>query len=41
MMIREHGLKKALVMLAFITPFAIAVGGAVSWVLRALNIQFQ
>ena len=40
MMIREHGMKKALVMLAFITPFAIAVGGVVSWVLRALNITF-
>ncbi len=40
MMIREHGVKKAMLMLAFITPFAIAVGGAVSWVLRALNIHF-
>jgi ferrous iron transport protein B len=40
MMIREHGVKKAMLMLAFITPFAIAVGGAVSWVLRTLNITF-
>ncbi len=40
MMIREHGVKKAMYMLAFITPFAIAVGGAVSWILRALNIHF-
>ena len=40
MMIREHGMKKAMLMLAFITPFAIAVGGAVSWILRTLNITF-
>jgi ferrous iron transport protein B len=40
MMIREHGMKKAMIMLAFITPFAIAVGGAVSWILRTLNITF-
>ncbi len=40
MIIREQGLKKALIILAFITPFAIVVGGVVSWVLRALNIQF-
>ncbi len=40
MMIREHGVKKAMIMLAFITPFAIAVGGAVSWILRALHITF-
>ncbi len=40
MMIREHGTKKAMIMLAFITPFAIAVGGAVSWILRALHITF-
>jgi ferrous iron transport protein B len=40
MIIREHGTKKALYILAFITPFAIAVGGAVSWILRALNIHF-
>jgi ferrous iron transport protein B len=40
MMIREHGVKKAMYMLAFITPFAIAVGGTVSWILRTLNIHF-
>lgn len=40
MIIREQGLKKALYILAFITPFAIAVGGVVGWVLRALNIHF-
>ena len=40
MIIREHGTKKALMMLAFITPFAIGVGGAVAWALRALGITF-
>lgn len=40
MIIREQGLRKALYILAFITPFAIAVGGAVSWTLRTLNIHF-
>jgi len=40
MIIREQGLKKALYILAFITPFAIAVGAVVSWVLRILNIHF-
>ena len=40
MIVREHGTKKALYILAFITPFAIAVGGVVSWTLRALHIHF-
>lgn len=40
MIIREQGLKKALLILAFITPFAITVGGVVSWVLRTLHVQF-
>ena len=40
MMIREHGTKKALLMLAFITPFAIGVGGVVAWLLRALRVTF-
>ncbi|MBS1808953.1 MAG: ferrous iron transport protein B [Acidobacteria bacterium] len=40
MIIREQGLRKALYILAFITPFAIAVGGMVSWALRTLNIHF-
>jgi ferrous iron transport protein B len=40
MIVREQGLKKALYILAFITPFAIAVGGAVGWTLRALKITF-
>lgn len=40
MMIREHGARKAFYMLAFITPFALAVGGLVGWALRALHIHF-
>lgn len=40
MIIREQGMRKALLMLAFITPFAIAVGGVVGWLLRALHIHF-
>jgi ferrous iron transport protein B len=40
MIIREQGLKRALYMLAFITPFAIAVGGVVGWALRALHVTF-
>ncbi len=40
MIVREQGIKKALYLLAFITPFAIAVGGAVGWILRTLNIHF-
>lgn len=40
MIVREQGTKKALIILAFITPFAIAVGGVVNLVLRALKISF-
>jgi ferrous iron transport protein B len=40
MMIREHGARRALYMLAFITPFALAVGGLVGWALRILQIHF-
>jgi ferrous iron transport protein B len=40
MMIRGHGTRKALYMLAFITPFALAVGGLVGWLLRVLQIHF-
>jgi ferrous iron transport protein B len=40
MIIREHGTRKALWILAFITPFAILVGGVVSWLLRTLKITF-
>lgn len=40
MIVREQGVRKALLMLAFITPFAIAVGGVVGWLLRAFRIHF-
>jgi ferrous iron transport protein B len=40
MIVREQGTKKALIILAFITPFAIAVGGVVNLILRVLKIQF-
>ena len=40
MIVREQGTKKALIILAFITPFAIAVGGVVNLVLRVLKISF-
>lgn len=37
-MIKEHGFRKALAMLAFITPFAIAVGAVVGAGLRAFHL---
>jgi ferrous iron transport protein B len=40
MIVKEQGLKRALAILGFIVPFAIAVGAVVSWVLRTFNIQF-
>jgi len=40
MIVREQGLKRACGIAAFIVPFAIAVGAALSWVLRALAVQF-
>ncbi len=36
MMVKERGLRTALYMVAFIFPFAFAVGGALNWVLRTL-----
>jgi ferrous iron transport protein B len=38
MMVKERGMKAALYMVAFIFPFAFAVGGALNWVLRTLKI---
>jgi ferrous iron transport protein B len=38
--IKEQGWKRALAITGFIVPFAIGVGAALSWVLRAFNIQF-
>jgi ferrous iron transport protein B len=40
MIVREQGTKRAFYILAFITPFALAVGGAVNWLLRAFGIHF-
>jgi ferrous iron transport protein B len=40
MIIKEQGLKRAMAIAGFIVPFAILVGAAVSWILRAFNIQF-
>ncbi|MCS6804963.1 MAG: ferrous iron transporter B [Blastocatellia bacterium] len=36
--IKEQGWKRALAIVGFITPFALAVGGVVSWVLRTFKL---
>ena len=38
MMVKEQGMKVALYMVAFIFPFAFAVGGVLNWVLRSLKV---
>lgn len=38
MMVKERGLKQALYMVAFIFPFAFAVGGLLNWALRTFKI---
>jgi ferrous iron transport protein B len=38
MMVKERGLMAALWMIAFIFPFAFAVGGVLNWVLRFFNV---
>ncbi len=38
MMVKEQGMKAALYMVAFIFPFAFAVGGVLNWVLRTLKV---
>jgi ferrous iron transport protein B len=38
MMVKERGIKVALYMVAFIFPFAFAVGGVLNWILRTLNV---
>jgi ferrous iron transport protein B len=40
MIVREQGTRRAFYLLAFITPFALAVGGAVNWLLRTFGIHF-
>jgi ferrous iron transport protein B len=37
---KEHGIKKALSITAFITVFALGIGASVSWILRTFAIQF-
>ena len=39
MMVKERGLKTALYMVAFIFPFAFAVGGVLNWILRTLKVS--
>jgi ferrous iron transport protein B len=38
-MIKERGLKATLAMVAFIVPFAFAVGAALNWALRSLGVH--
>jgi ferrous iron transport protein B len=38
MMVKEQGMKAALYMVAFIFPFAFAVGGVMNWVLRHFHV---
>jgi ferrous iron transport protein B len=40
-MIKERGARTALLMTAFIVPFALLVGGALNFSLRALGVTFQ
>jgi ferrous iron transport protein B len=40
-MVKEQGMKKALAITGFIVPFAITVGGIVSWILRTLDVTFH
>jgi len=39
MMIKERGMRTSLIMLGVIIPTAIAVGGALNWMLRTFNIE--
>jgi len=39
MMAKERGARTALLMLALIMPFAVMVGGAINWIIRATGIQ--
>ncbi len=39
--VKEQGMKKAMAITGFIIPFAITVGGIVSWVLRSLDVKFH
>jgi hypothetical protein len=39
-MIKERGMRTALLMVAFIVPLAFLVGGALNWGLHALGVTF-
>lgn len=39
MMVKERGMRTAMYMSAFIFPFAFGVGGALNWMLRALQVK--
>lgn len=39
--VKEQGMKKAMAITGFIIPFAITIGGIVSWVLRTLDVAFH
>jgi len=41
MIAKEQGLRRALAITSFILPFAITVGGVVSWIVRTFGITFQ
>jgi ferrous iron transport protein B len=39
--VKEQGMKKALAITGFIVPFAITIGGIVSWILRTFEVTFH
>ncbi len=41
MMVKERGWKFGLAAAAFIFPFAVAVGGALHWILRTLHVTLR
>jgi ferrous iron transport protein B len=41
MMVKERGWKTGLAIAAFIFPFALTVGAALNWVLRAMHVTLQ
>jgi ferrous iron transport protein B len=38
---KEHGIRRALAITAFIVPFAVSVGGTVGWIMRTFNISLH
>jgi hypothetical protein len=41
MIVKEQGSRVAILVAAFVFPFALAVGGALNFVLRALGVTLQ